>query len=320
MSEEQKEERREKEATYARNRRALLNPPKSPEPVKHALAHLELFSKYSKKHAQQLARRADWSEDQKEEDLERLQEVRRERVAGWDDARREEENRKRLQQDHKRRAGWDEQRREEELEKKRNESQRRRIREALHGIGCSTSTHGDARRKAKSGVDLDSLEEALRRKWNGDAVSDQVTSLLEKIANGEMPESTLVALDIEFWLPSRKVFEVGMTKAHSKKALMNTRIKHDCSDQDLLRPATQRMQPPTSEEIAFGYRAMRAIYGTDRSNCTGLQNVHEVASQLRKAGITPKTVFLSCDTSPTDLILSEANIFPEGFQFFEFWR
>jgi hypothetical protein len=82
MSEEQKEERREKEATYARNRRALLKPPKSPEPVKHALAHSELFSKYSKKYAQQLARQADWSEDQKEEDLERLREVRRERVAG----------------------------------------------------------------------------------------------------------------------------------------------------------------------------------------------------------------------------------------------
>jgi hypothetical protein len=113
----------------------------------------------------------------------------------------------------------------------------------------------------------------------------------------------LVALDIEFWLPSRKVFEVGMTTAHSKKVLMNSRIKHDCSDEDLLRPATQRMQPPTPEEIAFGCRAMRAIYGTDRSNCTGLQNVHEVASQLRKAGITPKTVFLSWHTSPTDLIL-----------------
>jgi hypothetical protein len=90
MSEGQKEERREKEATHARNRRALLKPPKSPEPVKHALAHSELFSKNSKKYAQQLARQADWSEDQKEEDLERLREVRRERVAGWDDARREE--------------------------------------------------------------------------------------------------------------------------------------------------------------------------------------------------------------------------------------
>jgi hypothetical protein len=103
--------------------RALLNPPKSSEPVKHVPAHLELFSKYSKKHAQQLARRADWSEDQKEEDLERLREVRRERVAGWDDARRSEENRRRREQGHKRRAGWDKQRREDELEKQ-NESQR----------------------------------------------------------------------------------------------------------------------------------------------------------------------------------------------------
>lgn len=50
---------------------------------------------------------------------------------------------------------------------------------------------------------------------------------------------------------------------------------------------TQRMQP-TPGEIAFGYRGMRAIYGTDRNHCTGLQNVHEVAPQLRKAGITPK--------------------------------
>ena len=67
------------------------NLPKSPEPVKHALAHSELFSKYSNKYAQQLARQADWSEDQKEEHLQTLREVRREWVAGWDDARREEE-------------------------------------------------------------------------------------------------------------------------------------------------------------------------------------------------------------------------------------
>jgi hypothetical protein len=224
-------------------------------------------------------------------------------VAGWNDARWAEQNRRRRDCNRKRRAGWDEQRREKELEKVRNEKQRRRIREALQGKGCSKSTHGDARCKAKSSLNLDSLGEALRRQWSVDTVSDQVTSLLEKIANGEVPESMLVALDIEFWLASRKVFEVGMTTVHSNKVLMNTRIKHDCSDEDLLRPATQRMQPPTPEEIAFGYRALRAIYGTDRSNCTELQNVHEVASQLRKAGITPKTVFLSWHTSPTDLIL-----------------
>jgi hypothetical protein len=94
-----------------------------------------------------------------------------------------------------------------------------------------------------------------------------------------------------------------MTTGHSGKVLMNTLIEHDCSDEDLLRPATQRMQPPTPEEIAFGNRAMRSIYGTDRSNCTGLQNVHEVAPQLLKAGFTPKTVFLSWRTSPTDLVL-----------------
>lgn len=91
-------------------------------------------------------------------------------------------------------------------------------------------------------------------------MSGQVTSLLEKIANGEVPDSMLLILDIEFWLPSRKVFEVGMTTSHSGKVLMNTRIKHDCSDEDLFRPATQRMQPPNPEEIAFGYRAMRSIY------------------------------------------------------------
>ena len=94
-----------------------------------------------------------------------------------------------------------------------------------------------------------------------------------------------------------------MSTAHSGKVLINTRIKHDCSDEDLLRPATQRTQPPTPEEVAFGYRAMRAIYGKDRNNHRGLQDVHEVALQLRKAGITPRTVFVSWHTSPTDLVL-----------------
>ena len=233
------------------------------ECVTHALAHSELFSKYSKKYARQLARQADWTDHQKKEDLEKLREIRQKWAAGWDDARRKEENRKRREQDRKRRAGWDQQRREEELEKERNERQRRQIRRAFQDIECSTSTHGDARHKTKIGLDLDSLGEGLRRQWNGDRVSVPVASLIEKIANGEVPGSMLVTLDIEFWLPSRKVFEVGMTTAHSGKVLINTRIKHDCSDEDLFRPATQRTQPPTPEEIAFGYRAMRAIYGKD---------------------------------------------------------
>jgi hypothetical protein len=64
-----------------------------------------------------------------------------------------------------------------------------------------------------------------------------------------------------------------MTTTHSRKVLMNTRIKHDCSDEDLLRPATQRMQPPTPEEIALGYRAMPALsLGLNRrAALTGVQ-------------------------------------------------
>jgi len=58
---------------------------------------------------------------------------------------------------------------------------------------------------------------------------------------------------------------------------------------------------------------MRAIYRTDRSNCTGLQNVHEVARQLRKAGITPKTVFLLWHTSPTDLVLLQELLASSGY-------
>lgn len=74
----------------------------------------------------------------------------------------------------------------------------------------------------------------------------------------------LVTLDIEFWLPPRTVFEIGMSAAHSGKVLMKTRIKHDCEDKDLLWPATQRMHPKSGEEIAFGYFTMRAIYGINR--------------------------------------------------------
>ena len=239
--------------------------------------------------------------------------VRGKRVAGWDDTRRQEERRKRREQNHKRRVGWDEQRREEERERERNERHRRHIREALQNTVCSTSTHRDIRHKTKSDLNLDSLGEALRRQWNGDMVSDQITSLLEKIANGEAPESVLVTLDIEFWLPSRKVFEVGMTTAHSGEVLMNTPIKHDCSDNDLLRPATQRKQPQTSEEIAFGYCAMRAIYGTDRRNCTGLLDVDQMARRLQNAGITPKTVFVSWHTSPTDLVLLRELLASRGY-------
>lgn len=113
----------------------------------------------------------------------------------------------------------------------------------------------------------------------------------------------LVTLDIEFWLPSRKVFKVGMTMVHSRKVLMNMRIKHDCSDEGLLRPTKQRMHPPTPEEIAFGYHAMRANTKQTEITVQDCKMFTKWPRSFERFGITPKTVFLSWHTSPTDLVL-----------------
>ena len=62
-------------------------------------------------------------------------------------------------------------------------------------------------------------------------------------------------------------------------------------------------EPLSDREKAVGLRTLWSVYGSDRSKCTGLCDVHEVARQLRNAGMTPETLILVWHVSYMDLTL-----------------
>jgi hypothetical protein len=113
----------------------------------------------------------------------------------------------------------------------------------------------------------------------------------DKIANGGICGAPLVCLDLEFSSSTGKVFEIGGCEYYSGKTFIDTKIKHDCSSSELHK--SQDLEIPTdpfSELISK--RVSVRVYGGNPATSKGVSDVHEVASLLREAGISPKTLVL----------------------------
>jgi hypothetical protein len=155
---------------------------------------------------------------------------------------------------------------------------------------------------AISTVDLSRLGEALQRQWTSNADFDHVKRLQTSIANQKLPEAMLVTVDVEFSSVSRKIFEIGITTINSGEVLFNSRIQHDCSNEVLISPKGSTLSL-TQKQKFLGFATLESVYGNNRSKCTGLQNVHQVAAKLQEAGLTAETTILSWHQSYTDLVL-----------------
>jgi hypothetical protein len=116
---------------------------------------------------------------------------------------------------------------------------------------------------------------------------------------GVIPASPATSHDTR--QPPPLCHDSDITTVNSGKVLINSRIKHECSDSELLsRPSGE---PLSDREKAVGLRTLWSVYGSDRSKCTGLCDVHEVARQLRNAGMTLETLILVWHVSYMDLTL-----------------
>jgi hypothetical protein len=123
----------------------------------------------------------------------------------------------------------------------------------------------------------------------------------EKVLNNR-DGTKVVCLDLEFSALSRKIFEIGLCEYPSGKELVNARIKHDCTDLELHKTASNFMQiHPFSQSISK--RTSSNVYGKERMKCTGLIDVHSVATQFREHGITPRSIILSWHIHAMDLVL-----------------
>jgi len=165
---------------------------------------------------------------------------------------------------------------------------------------------------AVSTVDLSRLGEALRRQWTNNADFDHVKRLQTSIANQKLPEAMLVTVDIEFSSMSKKIFEIGITIVNSGKVLVNSCIQYDCSNEELISPKGSTLTL-TQKQKFLGFATLKSVYGNDRSKCTRLHNVHQIAAKLREAGITAETTILSWHQSYTDLVLLQEFLQSGGY-------
>jgi len=122
----------------------------------------------------------------------------------------------------------------------------------------------------------------------------------ERVLNNR-GRTKVVCLDLEFSSISRKVFEVGLCEYPSGKELVNARIKHDCTELELHQSSKSMRNRPFS--FAISKRASTLVYGKDRTKCTDLVDVHNIAAQFREHGITPQSIILTWHLNTMDLVL-----------------
>jgi hypothetical protein len=116
-----------------------------------------------------------------------------------------------------------------------------------------------------------------------------------------MPQGMLVCIDTEFSAALGKVFEIGVCEFESGKPLVNTRVKHNCSDDELHQfPNPFKANP--FQRLVF-IRASQRIYGTGLQNRMNVLDVHAIATKFREGGITPDSIVLTWHRVAKDLEL-----------------
>lgn len=110
----------------------------------------------------------------------------------------------------------------------------------------------------------------------------------------------LVCLDTEFSVSSGKVFEVGVCEFDSGTPLVNARVKHNCSEDELHKPPPLRTVNRYS--MLLSLRTQQKIYHKSQP-CDTLLDVHSLVTKFCDGGITPDIIILVWATSGRDLEL-----------------
>jgi hypothetical protein len=87
------------------------------------------------------------------------------------------------------------------------------------------------------------------------------------------------------------VFEIGGCEYYSGKIFIDTKIKHDCSSSELHKSQDLKITTDPFSKL-ISKRASVRVYGGNPATTKGVSDVHEVASLLREASISPKTLVL----------------------------
>ena len=160
----------------------------------------------------------------------------------------------------------------------------------------------------------ETLKKALSRRWSCGPFKD-VLHRRERLSKGESSGVQVACLDLEFSPTTGKVFEIGICEYFTGKVLMDTAVEH--GDRPASRALHQSLAVgrPTHHPFMemMSRRIASKIYSSASKKFRGRLNVYEIASQLREAGITPQTIFLTWHQSTTDFIRLRDLLEQEGY-------
>lgn len=150
----------------------------------------------------------------------------------------------------------------------------------------------------KTTLDLRLLQQkfnsAAQKTWSFPPRYNTVCHRMEEICQEQRPGSDLVIMDTEFSPTSTQLWELAIIERVSGKTLINTTIEHKDGLNHNMNGEFPFMTWMSRSKAA-------AVYSSSRISGISRFNVHEVASKLQQAGITPDTIFLVWHTSRADL-------------------
>ena len=196
-------------------------------------------------------------------------------------------------------------------QKKRRQTQhasraRRRLRTALMEGRKKLNTD------ARTFIDLNDLGVALGKTWPIHPSLQIVKDLLQRIRDGREAEGSLLTLDTEFISFTRRVLEVAVGEVHAGKVLIDVRVDHQCSTEDLLKMPDGRLMGLKEQRISF--QSLRQVYGsTDSEKCSGKKTAREIAEMLKSAGVSQKSIILVWHVNRFDLTVLRELLESKGY-------
>jgi hypothetical protein len=174
---------------------------------------------------------------------------------------------------------------------------------SAHFHEASLNTYQELRvQPSKLAKELQQLiRQSSAKKWKSDSELDLFFNIHDAIVAGTVPESRLICLDLEFSSHSGMIFEIGACEYASGRVIMDTGVRHDCAPHELHLSRTGLISDLRLS--AMSKSTSHRVYGGNTANSAAFSDVHEIASQLKEAGISPATVILVWHVGFTDLKL-----------------
>lgn len=155
------------------------------------------------------------------------------------------------------------------------------------------------------------LTAALSHGWEHDDPFRHVCEVSQLIAEGRLPQGRLVCVDLEYSSRSRKIFEIGVCEYVSGKTVINCRVWHSCTFDELIGSGVCGKTTADDHGLQAISKAALKVYGLQDTPKNGefegamkssnFSTARDVARGLQHANVTPQTTVIAWATNRSDL-------------------